>query len=171
MARGNANALAEALQAKEQQILNAALYDLSREAEREVGRAREKMQAYGKKSVRQKLEGGYIEQIDDLLDRYDFRKRSPGQVEKTEHLRDFVNRMVAEGREAELMIDPRMMDEALRVHYSRISLDEFRGLMDTIANLDHLGRFKQQLIDARKRRDLNDTAASVAENISFDRDG
>ena len=166
VARGNAGALAEALQAKEQQILNAALYDLSREAEREVGRAREKMQAYGKKSVRQKLEGGYIEQIDDLLDRYDFRKQSPGQVAKTERLRDFVDRMVAEGREAELMIDPRMMDEARRVHYSRISLDEFRGLVDTIANLDHLGRFKQQLIDARKRRDLNDTAASVAENIA-----
>ena len=166
VARGNANALAEALQAKEQQILNAALYDLSREAEREVSRAREKMQAYGKKSVRQKLEGGYIEQIDDLLDRYDFRKQSPGQVAKTERLRDFVDRMVAEGREAELMIDPRMMDEARRVHYSRISLDEFRGLVDTIANLDHLGRFKQQLIDARKRRDLNDTAAAVADNIA-----
>ena len=166
VARGNAGALAEALQAKEQQILNAALYDLSREAEREVGRAREKMQAYGKKSVRQKLEGGYIEQIDDLLDRYDFRKQSPGQVAKTERLRDFVDRMVAEGREAELMIDPRMMDEARRVHYSRISLDEFRGLVDTIANLDHLGRFKQQLIDARKRRDLNDTAAAVADNIA-----
>ena len=166
VARGNANALAEALQAKEQQILNAALYDLSREAEREVSRAREKMQAYGKKSVRQKLEGGYIEQIDDLLDRYDFRKQSPGQIAKTERLRDFVDRMVAEGREAELMIDPRMMDEARRVHYSRVSLDEFRGLVDTIANLDHLGRFKQQLIDARKRRDLNDTAASVAENIA-----
>ena len=166
VARGNSGALAEALQAKEQQILNAALYDLSREAEREVGRAREKMQAYGKKSVRQKLEGGYIEQIDDLLDRYDFRKQSPGQVAKTERLRDFVDRMVAEGREAELMIDPRMMDEARRVHYSRVSLDEFRGLVDTIANLDHLGRFKQQLIDARKRRDLNDTAASVAENIA-----
>lgn len=166
VARGNANALAVALQAKEQQILNAALYDLSREAEREVSRAREKMQAYGKKSVRQKLEGGYIEQIDDLLDRYDFRKQSPGQVAKTERLREFVDRMEAEGREAELMIDPRMMDEARRVHYSRVSLDEFRGLVDTIANLDHLGRFKQQLIDARKRRDLNETAAAVADNIA-----
>lgn len=154
VARGNAGALAEALQAKEQQILNAALYDLSREAEREVGRAREKMQAYGKKSVRQKLEGGYIEQIDDLLDRYDFRRQSPGQVAKTERLRDFVDRMVAEGREAELMIDPRMMDEARRVHYSRVSLDEFRGLVDTIANLDHLGRFKQTLINARRKRDF-----------------
>ncbi|REF70411.1 hypothetical protein [Paracoccus versutus] len=166
VARGDASALAAALQAKEQQILNAALFDLSREAEAEVGKAREKMQAYGKKSVREKLEGGYIEQIDDLLDRYDFRRRSPGQVAKTERLREFVDRMIAEGREAELMIDPRMMDDARRVHYSRLSLDEFRGLLDTVANLDHLGRFKQKLVSARKQRDLAATATAVADAIA-----
>ncbi|WP_323008533.1 hypothetical protein [Paracoccus sp. (in: a-proteobacteria)] len=166
VARGDASALATALQAKEQQILNAALFDLSREAEAEVGKAREKMQAYGKKSVREKLEGGYIEQIDDLLDRYDFRRRSPGQVAKTERLREFVDRMIAEGREAELMIDPRMMDDARRVHYSRLSLDEFRGLLDTVANLDHLGRFKQKLVSARKQRDLAATATAVADAIA-----
>ncbi|QRZ14738.1 hypothetical protein JWJ88_17385 [Paracoccus methylovorus] len=165
VARGDASALATALQAKEQQILNAALFDLSRQAEADVGKAREKMQAYGKKSVREKLEGGYIEQIDDLLDRYDFRRRSPGQVAKTERMREFVDRMIAEGREAELMIDPRMMDDARRVHYSRLSLDEFHGLLDTVANLDHLGRFKQKLITARKRRDLAQTAAEVADAI------
>lgn len=166
VARGDAAALGAALQAKEQQILNAALYDLSREAEADVAKAREKMQAYGKKSVRQKLEGGYIEQIDDLLDRYDFRRRSPGQVAKTERLREFVDRMIAEGREAELMIDPRMMDDARRVHYSRLSLDEFRGLLDTVANLDHLGRFKQKLIDGRRQRDLAKTAGAVADAIA-----
>lgn len=163
--RGDSAALAVALQAKEQQILNAALYDLSREAETEVAKARERMQGYGKKSVREKLEGGYIEQIDDLLDRYDFRQRGPGQVAKTERLRDFMDRMIAEGREAELMIDPRMMDEARRVHYSRLPLDEFRGLTDTIANLDHLGRFKQKLINGKKQRELAAVADSVAKAI------
>lgn len=166
VARGDAGALSAALMAKEQQILNAALYDLSREAQAEVERVRERMRGFDKKSVREKLEGGYIEQIDDLLDRYDFRRRSPGQVTRTERLRDFVDRMIAEGREAELAIDPRMMDEARRVHYSRLPLDEFRGLVDTIDNLDHLGRFKQKLINARKQRDLNETAQAVADRIA-----
>ncbi|MTH65078.1 hypothetical protein [Paracoccus shanxieyensis] len=166
VARGDAGGMAAALQAKEQQILNAALYDLSREAAADVARARERMQGYGKKSVREKLEGGYIEQIDDLLDRYDFRQRGPGQVAKTERLREFMDRMIEEGREAELMIDPRMMDEARRIHYSRLSLDELRGLLDTIANLDHLGRFKQRLINGRKQRDLQETAAAVGTAIA-----
>lgn len=166
VARGDSGALAVALQAKEQQILNAGLYDLSRQAETEIGKAREKAQSYGKKSVREKLEGGYIEQIDDLLDRHDFRKRGPGAVAKTERMREFIDRMIAEGREAELMIDPRMMDDARRVHYSRLSLDEFRALMDTVANLDHLGRFKQDLINGKKRRELARTAEAVADSVA-----
>lgn len=166
VARGDAQALGLAMQAKEQQILNAALYDLSRQAETEIAKAREKAQDYGKKTVRAKLEGGYIEQIDDLLDRYDFRKRGPGAVAKTERMREFMDRMIVDGREAELMIDPRMMDDARRIHYSRLSLEEFRGLMDTVANLDHLGRFKQDLINGHKRRELQRTAESVADAVA-----
>ena len=154
VARGNSAKLAEALQAKEQQVLNAVLYDLSRQAEKEVARARERFRDYAKDSVRKKLEGGYIEQIDAILDRYDFRKRGPGQVQRSETLAAFIQRMTDEGREAELAIDPRLMDEARRVHYTRLPLDELRGLIDTVANLDHLGRMKQKLINARRERDF-----------------
>lgn len=154
VARGNSAKLAEALQAKEQQVLNAAFYDLSRQAEKEVARARERFRDYAKDSVRKKLEGGYIEQIDAILDRYDFRKRGPGQVQRSETLAAFIQRMTDEGREAELAIDPRLMDEARQVHYTRLPLEEMRGLIDTVANLDHLGRFKQKLINARRERDF-----------------
>lgn len=154
VARGNSAKLAEALQAKEQQVLNAALYDLSRKAEKDVARARERFRDYAKDSVRKKLEGGYIEQIDAILDRYDFRKRGPGQVQRSETLAAFIQRMTDDGREAELAIDPRLMDEARRVHYTRLSMEELRGLIDTVANLDHLGRMKQKLINARRERDF-----------------
>ena len=165
IARGDQTALAAALQAKEQQILNAALYDLSRAAEKEVAKAREKIQRFGKKSVREKLEGGYIEQIDDLLDRYDFRQRGPGAVQKSERLRDFIQRMVEDGRKNELDIDDRLMDDARRVHYTKLSLDEFRGLIDTVDNLDHLGRFKQKLLNRQRQRDLDASADRIAKRV------
>lgn len=165
IARGDQTALAAVLQAKEQQILNAALYDLSRAAEKEVAKAREKIQRFGKKSVREKLEGGYIEQIDDLLDRYDFRQRGPGSVQKSERLRDFIQRMVEDGRENELDIDDRLMDDARRVHYTKLSLDEFRGLVDTVDNLDHLGRFKQKLLNRQRQRDLDASADRIAKRV------
>ena len=104
VARGNSAKLAEALQAKEQQVLNAALYDLSRQAEKEVARARERFRDYAKDSVRKKLEGGYIEQIDAILDRYDFRKRGPGQVQRSEGVTHIVARAVHDRSDALLRL-------------------------------------------------------------------
>jgi len=163
--RGAEQALAEAYQAKEQQLLNHHLYMEAREVERLVERGRERMRNYDKATVRKKLEGGYIEQIDALLERFDFRRRSPGQVRRSESLRDFMDRMIEEGREAELMIPPDLADESRKVHYSRMSVEELRGLFDAVANLDHMGRFKQKLIDRQKARDLAESAGVVAQQI------
>ena len=98
VAKGDGEAaLAEALRAKEQQILNGFLYNEARQFAAEVQTGREKMRRYGKASIRKKLEGGYIEQIDAILDDYDFRKRSGAQVARAESLKDFVDRMLADG--------------------------------------------------------------------------
>ena len=42
---------------------------------------------------------------------------------------------------------------------------ELNGLIETIANIDHMGRFKQKLIDRKRRRDLNNSAGKVAASI------
>jgi hypothetical protein len=168
VAKGGKNseaAMAAALQAKEQQILNGFLYNEARAVAAEVQKGREKMRAYDKKSVREKLEGGYIEQIDAILSDYDFRVRGQGQINRAESLNAFVERMIAEGREGDLAIDARLMDEAGRKHYTRLSVDELRGLFDTIDNIDHMGRFKQKLIDRKRARDLRESVDSVSGQI------
>lgn len=147
------DALISATRHKEQQLLNHYLYLESRDFARELESGREKMRGYSKASVRQKLDGGYIEQIDALLDDYDFRVRGKGKIQRAENLTAFVQRMTDEGRAGELAIDPRVIARAAKVHYSRLSVDELRGLFDTIANIDHLGRFKKKLIDAQEQRD------------------
>lgn len=165
--RGNApdTALATAARYKEQQLLNHYLYLESRDLTKMVQRKREKMRAYSKQSVREKLEGGYIEQIDAILEGYDFRQRSPGQVARAESLKDFIDRMEAEGRLSEMAIDERLADEANRKHYTRLTVDELQGLFDTIANIDHLGRFKQKLIEAQRQRDFMESVGKVAGSI------
>lgn len=163
---GGQSAIAEALFAKEQQILNGFMYDEARKVAEEVRKGREKARSYTKKSVRQKLAGGYIEQIDAILERFDFRVRSGRQVQRAESLQAFVTRMTDEGRAGELMIDDRLLDEARRTHYTRLTVDEIRGVFDTIQNLDHLGRFKERLRSMQKKRELTRSAARVAEQIA-----
>jgi len=162
---GGEAALADALQAKEQQILAALIYDEAKAAADEVLAGRDRMMKYSKASVRRKLEGGYIEQIDSLLEGYDFRQRTGADVRRSERLSDFVDRMIAEGREGELAIDERLLNEASRKHYTRMTLDQVRGLFDTVQNLDYLGRFKQRLIDAQQKRDLEATVTEIIDTM------
>lgn len=157
--------LAVALRAKERQILNGMLYREARDFAKTFAKARERMVSYDKKSVREKIGQGHIEQIDALLERFDFRVRSQKQVARAESLKAYVDRMTEEGREAELNIDERLLDEARKVHYSRLPVDELRGLLDTVENIDHMGRFKQKLINARRTRDLEESASRVAAQI------
>lgn len=163
VARGRESgaALASAAKHKEQQLLNHYLYMESRDLTKMVAAKREKMRDYSKKTVRQKLDGGYIEQIDAILDAYDFRVRSAGQVQRSENLREFVDRMTAEGRAGELSIDSRLMDAAKRKHYTKLSVDELQGLFDTIENIDHMGRFKQKLVDAKEARDMDEVVSGI----------
>ena len=165
VARGTGKAeqaLAEALQAKEQQILNGFIYDEARKVAEYVQKGREKMRAYSKKSVREKLDGGYIEQIDAILEDYDFRIRGQRQIARAESLKTFVDRMIEEGREGELNVDARLIDAVNRRHYTKLSVDELRGLFDTVANIDHMGRFKQRLADRKRKRELQASADRVA---------
>lgn len=165
VARGTGKAeqaLAEALQAKEQQILNGFIYDEARKVAEYVQKSREKMRAYSKKSVREKLDGGYIEQIDAILEDYDFRIRGQRQIARAESLKTFVDRMIEEGREGELNVDARLIDAVNRRHYTKLSVDEMRGLFDTVANIDHMGRFKQRLADRKRKRELQASADHVS---------
>lgn len=166
VARGNAGKLSQALAAKERQVLNGFLYNEAVKVEREIGSLREKMRTYGKPSIRKKLDGGYIEQIDAILTDYDFRKRTPGQVARAESLADFVERMKSEGREGELAIDPRVIAAANRKHYTRLTVDELRGVADTIANIDHLGRFKKKLLERKRKRELDASVGRVVQAIT-----
>lgn len=167
--RASEQALIDALQAKERQILNGFLYQESLAFEKELQRGRERMREYSKKSVRKKLEGGYIEQIDALLERFDFRVRSQKQVQRDESLVQYADRMIEEGREGELNLDSRLLDESRRTHYTKLSVEDLRGLFDSIANIDHMGRFKKKLIEAKRKRDLDESVeiltGQVRENL------
>jgi hypothetical protein len=166
-ARDATAALEQARIAKEQQVLNHYLYKESVKIRDMVEKGRERMMKYRKKSIRDKLrvpykiddQSGqritYIDRIDDLLDRFDFRRRTEGQVRHNETLLKFVEDMRAAGREGELAISPEIMEKAERTHYSRLSVSELQGLFDTVANIDHLGRRANEVNTARGKRQLN----------------
>lgn len=144
-----------AAEAKRRQLLNHMLYSEARKVEAEVDQAEKLAARLQKKSVRDKLAGDYIEAIDELLNRYDFRRLSARAEDRRGALNAYVERMKAEGRENELAIPERVLQDAARIPYKRLTVEHLRGVVDSLKNIEHTARLKQKLIDAQSQRDLD----------------
>lgn len=159
--RHNEN-VAKLVEAKRRQLLNHMLYSESRRVADEVEAAERLVARLGKKSTRDKLAGDYLEAIDELLDRYDFRRMSGKAEDRRGALVAYIERMKADGRENELAIPESVLNDAKRVPYKSIPVEHLRGVVDSLKNIEHTARLKQKLIDAKAQRDLD----AVVEDIT-----
>lgn len=167
--RGGGNArenLEAAYAAKEREILNHYLYKEARDFEQAVRRGREKFRSYSSPRVRQAIGSPHIERIDDLLETYEFRAKSERWVSNREGLKAYIEAMTAEGRESELSIDPDVAAQADRTHYTRMKVDEFYGLVDTVKNIESMGRLKDNLRTAQKERSEKATIDAIKANMA-----
>lgn len=151
----SAGDLPAAAEAKRRQLLNHMLYTEARKIEAEVEAAEKLAARLQKKSVREKLAGDYLEAIDEILGRYDFRRISGKAEDRRGALLAYVERMKAEGRENELAIPERVLQDAARTPYKRLTVEHLRGVVDSLKNIEHTARLKQKLIDAQSQRDLD----------------
>ncbi|QIB38120.1 hypothetical protein G3A56_09065 [Rhizobium oryzihabitans] len=154
---------------KRRQLMNHMLYAESVKAAEEVEKAERFVSKLGKRSTRQNLAGDYLEAIDELLERYDFRKLSVNAEQRRGSLLAYVDRMKAEGRENELSIPDSVVQDARRRPYKQLSVEELRGIVDTLKNIEHTARLKQRLKDAKRERELDavvsDIVAEFDENV------
>jgi hypothetical protein len=161
MSTTGAQDLIAAHAAKRRQLLNHYLYIEARKAEELVAKMRKQATRLQKKSTREAVASPYIDQVFALLEQYDFRQLSPGQVARQESLAAFVEAMRVAGREGEVSIDERLIERAERTHFSTLTVDELQGLKDTLDNLEHLGRTKMKLLDAKRQRDYAQVQQSM----------
>jgi hypothetical protein len=165
LATTGAQDLIAAHAAKRRQLLNHYLYVEARKAEELVAKMRKQSTRLQKKSTREAVASPYIDEIYALLEQYDFRQLSPGQVARQQNLAAFVAAMQAADREGELSIDDRLIQRSQRTHFSTLTVDELQGLKDTLDNLEHLGRTKMKLLDAKRERSYAEVQQSMLRSI------
>lgn len=150
---------------KRAQLLNNRLAKTAADAVTEIQKAVDYLKKFDKPTIREKIELEYRDQIDALLDRYDLRKSVSGaELNKREALLAFVERKAAEGYEPQ--IPERLLDEAQRQHFKDMKVEDFRGLVDAIKSIEHLGRLKQTLMDGKEARDIKEVAQEVKETAA-----
>jgi hypothetical protein len=110
------------------------------------------------------LDADYADQIHNLLERFDLRKgQSNKAVDKRTALAEWITAQRDAGLEPD--IPPELENEAFRTSYKNMTVEEFRGLVDTVRQIEHLGRLKHKLLTAADQRAYEAVRDEIAASI------
>lgn len=159
-----------AYEAKREQLLNNALYMESKAADEMLTKVESRVAKLKSKGTRKNLAGEYLAAIDDILQAYDFRKSTTQRREKSlANLAAYITMMEEAGRGNELAIPDKVREAASIQPYRTLTMNELRGVYDSLVNIEHTARMKQKLRDAQNERDKTKTieamVASIEKNV------
>lgn len=148
----------EAFRQKQKEMLNHALYRAAKDAKDEIDKIVKRLGKLAKAKTLPSMDQEYLERIHDLLEAYDFRRRSGPQVAERESFAAWV----AEKQEAgeEVYIPQRLID-ASAVNFSKLQVGEVMGLNDAVQSIAHLGRLKKKILLAQEEREFEEVLAEA----------
>jgi GNAT superfamily N-acetyltransferase len=161
----NDRAMAE----KRNQMLNLQAAREAEQARVEIDKAVAYLKKFEKAGTRKAIDRGYLEQIDSLLERFDLRSKSLKAIDRTTGLAQWIEAQQEQGIEPD--IPPELLLEASRKHYKDMTVEEFRGLVDSIRQIEHLGRLKQKLLTARDQRAFEAVRDEILASIEANANG
>lgn len=155
---------AEAIGAKRDQLLSEYTARYSEQARQEVLKGLEYLKKFDKASVREKLPADYVDQIDQMLERFEFKTSTTArELDRRASLAAWV------ASQQEMGLDPvvpqDLLDNARLTSYKQMTVEEFRGLVDGVKSIEHLARLKSKLLAAKDKREFDAIADEIAASI------
>ncbi len=146
---------------KRNELVNLQASRAAADAQREVERGAK----YLDRVVKADLPVEYRDHIEQILERFDIRRStSLTEIAKRKSLMQWVE------SQRELGIEPDvpayLLNEAAKVSVKDLSVDEFRGLVDTVKQIEHLGRLKNKLLTAKDQREFDAVRTELADSIA-----
>lgn len=129
----------------------------------EVERGVRFLRKFDREGTRKGLDREYLDQIDAILERFDLRPTSIRALERREGLRAWVEKQRAQGIEPAIPED--ILEEAFRTSYKNLTMEEFRGLLESVKQIEHLGRLKKRLLAAQDQREYEAIRDEIAGSI------
>lgn len=155
--------LDEAVRQKRNQLFNFHAAKAAHGAAEEVKQARDYLTKFGDKKTRANIDVSYLDQIDQVLERYELRQVSNKEADRRKALAAWIEEQQAMGFDP--MLTPEMLDEIGRKPWRELTVEEMRDLLEGIKNIEYLGRLTKKLLTAKDKADLNDAAGEVGQAI------
>lgn len=153
--------LEAAYEAKQRQLLNFYLYREAVKAREEVGTIVDRLNRYNRTSTRQRIGkagGDYLDQIDAVMEQYEFRNVSLRQLDKAKSFGQWYNDQVAAGNDP--YVPEFILNTMGRTNYKELSLAQLQELDEFVGHLNHLASTKGKLQANRRVKDQKE-----AENL------
>jgi len=155
---------AQAAAEKRNQLVNTYATRAAHDALIEVEKGLRYLKKFEGEGTRKAIDVDYLDQIDAILERFDLRAGvSLKAIEKRKALAKWI------GEQEELGIDVELPEkiaaEAFRQSYKDLTVEEFRGLVDSVKQIEHLGRLKEKLLTAADNRRFADVVREITMSI------
>ena len=149
---------------KRNQLVNTYAAKAAYDALEEVDSGLRYLRKFEREGSRKGLDVEYLDQIDTLLERFDLRKgQSLRAIDKRTTLAQWVAAQEQAGLEPN--IPDYIMAEANRTSYKNLTVEEFRGMVDSVKQIEHLGRLKKKLLTAKDQRELDAIVGDITARI------
>ncbi|MCG9052344.1 hypothetical protein LH447_04395 [Laribacter hongkongensis] len=158
--------LAAAVDAKQRQIMNHELYRAAVAATERVERIQRHMAKLGQTKVRERIGkagGDYLDQLDALLELYEFRPVSAREVQRRENLAAWLEKQAEAGFDA--AVPAEVAARTRVINYRDVPLDELDAVYDMAKMIEHLAGTKNKLLKARDKRDYEATVEAIVGSI------
>lgn len=109
------------------------------------------------------IDPGYQDQIEALLERFDFRPVSNKEVDRRKSFAAWYAEQEAAGMAPS--VPDELLNDAFRQSFKDMTVEELRGLADTIRQIEHQGRLKKRLLLAKEEREFEAIAEEIAKSI------
>jgi len=165
---------ATAADAKQKELLNHFLYLEARKARDRSDKIAEYMRKFETKTTRERIgKAGatYLEQIDAILDGYEFRRIPNRQIDRRAMLNAFVAKMEASAQnDSEFSGEPvnipqSVLDDGRQINYRLLSVDELEAINEAVRNIANLAGLKNKLLRIQEKRSLDEIVGDAQEHI------
>ncbi|WP_054589879.1 hypothetical protein [Sphingopyxis macrogoltabida] len=153
-----------AFRAKQQQMLNNALYSEAKKAHEEVDAARNRLQRIASRAVMKSVDQDYLEQAHALLEAVDMRRRSQKGINRQGKWEEWSSQRQAEGYD---MVVPASFEATIgRNNWTRLTVEQLLGLDEAVRQIIHLGRLKRELQDGQEKREFEATVTAAVQAVA-----
>lgn len=109
------------------------------------------------------IDAGYLDQIEQMLERFDFRQASNKEIDRRKSFAAWYAEQEEAGNPPD--VPDSLMQDAARKSFRDATVEELRGLRDTIKQIEHQGRLKNKLLLSRDKREFDAIADDMAGSI------